>query len=242
MCRTSSRHARGITASRPRVRPSGSSVRVLSSFSPSSSPSSLRLCHCSAAADPRALSPRARRLCTVEGDADAGDRPGLQDLPHVRDDQHWGDGRLCAVRVSPRAVPCVYALCTHDFHFTPLDLRVCRIVTQAHPGDEGPIAGGDGHHLRRGLCGPAEGGHREARTRSVFVCLYGVSCCYRGAYDMRFFVSFYPRRGLSHRGLYPSLANVQRWSTRRTRRRRSGRLITRSEIQPECGVGRRALW
>ena len=107
------------------------------------------------------------RFCAVEGDADAGDRPGVQDLPHVRDDQHWGDGRLCAVRVSPRAVPCVYALCTHDFHFTPLDLRVCRIVTQAHPGDEGPLAGGDGHHLRRGLGGQAQGGHRRPRTRYV---------------------------------------------------------------------------
>ena len=61
-----------------------------------------------------------------------------------------------------------FSLCVLPFLFF---LRGPRLMVcgQAHPRDQGPLSGGDGHHLRRGFCGQAPGGHRQAGAGYVLV-------------------------------------------------------------------------
>ena len=87
----SSRLAHGTTVLLRQAPPSGSSVCLRA--------------HNSSCARELTIA-RPFRLCPLEGHADAGHRPRVQDLPHVRDDQHRRHGRLQPVR-RPAAPLCV---------------------------------------------------------------------------------------------------------------------------------------
>ena len=84
-------------------------------------------------------------------------RSWIQDLLHVRHDQHRWNGDLLAVSLI--SLP-IGEKCAKTNTLLP------RCV-QFDPRDEGPQSGRDGHHLRRGAGGEAQRRHCSAGARCV---------------------------------------------------------------------------
>ena len=75
---------------------------------------------------PELTRPCLYRLCRREGHADARDRPGVQAVPDVRDDQHRRHGRLFAVR----PVPCLSRVTARMLACLPASVCVCRLIPE----------------------------------------------------------------------------------------------------------------